>query len=59
MMKAEMLRFLEPFTDEVEIRMWNGTIWAPAEAKAEYSARSGRTTIYLEFSRPVKPKEQG
>lgn len=58
MTKAEMLRFLEPFADDVVIRMWDGNVWISAEAKAEYSARSGSTTIYLELSE-VKPKEQG
>lgn len=53
MTKAEIIRLLEPFTDETELRIWNCQGWVLFTGNPRYSKRSGKTTIYLE---PNKPK---
>lgn len=59
MTKADMIEFLRPFTDEVELRVWNGHVWAHIKMKAEYSARLGTTTIFVtpEHDGTQRPEE--
>ena len=52
MTKRELLNFLEPFVDEVEVRVCDEAegIWKRIMLEAHYSARTGKTTIYVKPS---------
>ena len=49
MTKRDMIEFLAPFTDEIELRLWDhkAGVWKLVAAGATYSARCGHTTIWL------------
>lgn len=47
MTKAEILRFLEPFADDVEFFIWSAGRWLPIELEAEVSPRTGNTNIWV------------
>lgn len=56
MTKGELIEFLEPFSDEVELYTWDQGygVWRPVKAQAEQSNRTGKISIWLE---PLRPEQ--